>query len=490
MNKRKLIILTAGLFTLCTALFARGDTYIYNYWDEIEKSPDAYRVSHVFYANDLNLDTPLKNPTSLFAFENKIYLCDTDNNRIIEFEYTENKTLLPLKVIDHVNPSPLLEDTSFKGPQDIYVCQDGTMLIADTDNGRVIKTDKDLNVIDVLTEPDDPTYEKDKAFLPTRVIVDPKGRVYVLSKNVNKGFIKYEYDGEFDGYYGATKVMVNAADRIWKKLATEAQKARMVLFVPTEYSNCYMDNEGFIYAVTKSFEEGDLHSGKAKPLRRLNALGNDILINNGYEPPIGDLEWSNAAGIKGSSKFVDVTVLDNEVYFALDETRGRIFAYNNQGYLLFAFGGRGNIDGFFRKPISLEHIGKDIFVTDATNATITVFTPTDYGNLIYKATEQFAVGKYDDSAETWSKVLALNGNYDLAYIGLGKAYLRQKKYKEAMDYFKLKRDRRDYSLAFKYYRKEWVEANFAWIAALIIAIIVIPLIVRWVKRIKWEISTL
>ena len=107
MNKRKLIILTAGLFTLCTALFARGDTYIYNYWDEIEKSPDAYRVSHVFYANDLNLDTPLKNPTSLFAFENKIYLCDTDNNRIIEFEYTENKTLLPLKVIDHVNPSPL-----------------------------------------------------------------------------------------------------------------------------------------------------------------------------------------------------------------------------------------------------------------------------------------------------------------------------------------------------------------------------------------------
>ena len=491
MNRCKLLIITAGLLALCAGLFAKGDTYTYNFWDEIEKSPDTYRVSHVLYASDLGLDKALKNPSSLFADGNTLYLVDTDNNRIIVLEYTKEKTLELIKVIDHVNESPLLMDNNtFRAPQDIFVSEDGFIYIADTQNGRVIKTDKDLNAILVVKEPVDPTYEKDKAYLPVKVIADSTGRVYVLSRNVTKGFLKYEADGSFDGYYGATKVIVSAAERFWKKFATEAQKARMVSFVPTEYSNCYMDKEGFIYAVTKSFEEGDLHSGKAKPLRRLNALGTDILINNGYEPPIGDLEWSNAAGIQGSSKFVDVTVLDNEVYLALDETRGRIFAYNNQGYLLFAFGGRGNIDGFFRKPASLEHIGKDLFVVDSTNATITIFTPTDYGNLIYRATEQFAVGAYDDSADTWSKVLALNGNYDLAYIGLGKSYLRQKKYKEAMEYFKLKRDRLDYSKAFKYYRKEWIEANFAWLAIVVVAIILIPLIIRWVKRIKWEISTL
>ena len=121
MNKSKIILLAACLFTLCAGLFARGDTYIYNFWDEIEKSPDTYRVSHVFYANDLKLDTPLKNPTSLFAYGNSMYLCDTDNNRIIEFEYTENKTLVPLRVIDHVNPSPLIENNRFSGPQDIFI---------------------------------------------------------------------------------------------------------------------------------------------------------------------------------------------------------------------------------------------------------------------------------------------------------------------------------------------------------------------------------
>lgn len=490
MNKRKLIITIASLFTICAGLFAKGDTYTYDYWAEIEKSPDTYRVSHVVYANDLKLDTALKNPASLFAKDNILYVCDADNNRIIVLEYTEKKTLELIKVIDHVNESPLIEDNYFKTPKDVFVADDGTMYIADTDNGRVLKVDSDLNVLDVLKEPDDPTYEKGKAYLPEKVVADPKGRVYVLAKNINKGFLKYETDGSFKGFYGPTKVIVSAFDKLKKKFSTEAQKARMASFVPTEYSNCYMDQEGFIYAVTKTFDDGDLRNGNAAPIRRLNALGNNILIENGWEYVIGDLAWGDAGGVKGASKFVDVTVLEDEIYFAIDETRGRLFAYNNQGYILYAFGGRGNVDGFFRKPVSLEHIGKDLFVLDALNASITVFTPTDYGNLIYKATEQFAVGKYDDSAETWAKVLAQNGNYDLAYIGLSKAYLRQHKYKEAMEYAKLKRDRREYSKAFKYYRKEWVEANIGWITALIIAIIVIPLIVRWVKKIKWEISTL
>ena len=489
MNKRKLLIIL-GLLVLSAGLFAKNETYTYDFWEDPEMSPDAYRVSHVLYADDLKLDVPLKNPQSIFAHNNHIFVADTDNSRIIELEYTEKKTLVPVRIIDQVKESPLLLNNKLNRPYDVYVDKKENLYIADTDNGRVIKTDKDLNVIHVYIEPDDPTYEKDKAFLPVKVLADDKGRVFILSRNGNKGFFKYEYDGTFDGFFGATKVIVSAADRLWKKFATEAQKARMQLFVPTEYSNCYMDNEGFIYAVTKSFDDSALFSGAAKPIRRLNALGNDILIQNGYEYVVGDLQWGNAAGIVGFSKMVDITVLDNEVYLALDENRGRIFAYDNQGYLLFVFGGRGNIDGFFRSPSAMDHIGKDIFVVDAVNAAITVFTPTEFGNLIYTATEQFGVGEYDASAETWAKVLQYNGNYALGYIGLGKSYLRQKKYKEAMEYFKLKRDSRDYSKAFKYYRKEWVESHFAIIVVILLAIVLIPMFVRLIKRIKWEIRSL
>ena len=490
MMRRKIILMIAGLFTLCAGLFAKGDTYIYDYWGEMEKSPDVYRVSHVVYADDLNLSTPLKNPTSLFTYGNSLFVVDTDNNRIIELEYTAKKTLAYKRVIDSV----ITNDDSvgtFDGPRDIFVNNDGTMFIADTNHGRVLKVDENLNVIFTLKEPDDPTYEEGKAFLPEKVVADSKGRAYVAARNINKGFLKYEYDGTFQGFFGANEVVYDVKDLIWKKLATQAQKEKMVLFVPVEYSNCYMDNEGFIYAVTKTFDWWDLRSDRAKPIRRLNALGKDILVKNAEDqPPIGDLVWGNAAGISDPSKFTDITVLENNVYLAIDESRGRVFAYNDQGYLLFAFGGRGNVDGFFRKPASIEHIDKDLFVLDSLNASITVFAPTDYGKLIYQATEQFACGEYDESAETWSKVLEYNGNYDLAYIGLGKSCLRQKKYKEAMKYFKVKRDRRDYSKAFKYYRKEWIENNIGWMVGLLIVIIVLSLVFKIVKKIKWELETL
>ena len=130
--KRKILLTITLLFTLCSALFAKADTYTYNFWDEIEKSPDTYRVSHILYASDLGLDKALKNPSSLFADGNTLYLVDTDNNRIVVLEYTEKKTLELIKVIDHVNDSPLLEDTSFSSPQDIFVSRDGFIYIADT----------------------------------------------------------------------------------------------------------------------------------------------------------------------------------------------------------------------------------------------------------------------------------------------------------------------------------------------------------------------
>ena len=124
------------------------------------------------------------------------------------------------------------------------------------------------------------------------------------------------------------------------------------------------------------------------------------------------------------------------------------------------------------------------------NASLTVFTPTEYGSLIYEATELYAIGDYDASADTWAKVLEQNGNYDLAYIGLGKASFRQEEYKEAMDYFRLKRDKRNYSKAYMYYRKEWMEKNLGWVVAFIVIIILVPLLIKWGMKISRELKSL
>ena len=133
-------------------------------------------------------------------------------------------------------------------------------------------------------------------------------------------------------------------------------------------------------------------------------------------------------------------------------------------------------------------MGKDLIVLDQNEANITIFKPTEYGNLIYAASEDYLKGDYDGSAEKWEEVLKHNANYNLAFIGIGRSLMRQEKYKEAMDYFEMAHDRDNYGRAFRQYRKIWVEENIGWMIAVIAALLIIPLIIRMVKKKRMEVE--
>ena len=85
--------------------------------------------------------------------------------------------------------------------------------------------------------------------------------------------------------------------------------------------------------------------------------------------------------------------------------------------------------------------------------------------------------------------MKMNGNYDLAYIGIGRTLLRQKNYKEAMKYFELKYDAQNYSKAFKQYRKQWVEEHIALIVIVLLLLFLVPLSIGKIKKIRYEIDT-
>ncbi len=461
-------------------------TYTYDFWGDFRESPDAYRVKTIISTASLGLEVTLKSPQGLFVQGDDIYVCDTGNNRILHLEHKGDGYTLKRIISSFTGDiSPL----TFSSPQDIFVNGAGEMFICDTQNGRVLKLDKDLNFIRAFTKPTDATFDQSLSFLPTKVVSDSVGRVFILGKNVNKGLIKFENDGRFTGFVGASEAKYSWYDYIWKTVfSTAAQRAQQAAFVPTEYENISMDSHGFIYAVTTVFAEGDLINDKAKPIRRLNSLGADILIKNGEYPPIGDLDWSDAYAYTGFSKLTDITVFDNDVYVALDRTRGRLFGYDEQGRLLWAFGGMGNMDGYFLKPTAIDRMGFDLLVLDAQDCSITVFTPTPFGTAIFEATNLYQQGKYDESAEKWQAVLLENGNYDLAYIGIGRALMRQENYEQAMAYFKLTRDTDNYSKAFKLYRKQWVEEHIVLIFLLVAAVLVVPLAVGKIKKIKLEVE--
>lgn len=489
--KRLLALVLALLAIACAAAQAAEDgfssvyTYNYDYWGEVRESPNAYRADQVVFSATLDLEKPMLRPQSLFVQGNDLYVVDTGNNRILQLRRGDGGFSLT-RIIDQVNGA---EPAGFDAPGDVFVDEKGSIYVADTNHNRVVLMDRDLNLVREYVKPEDSTFEQNLSFLPSKVVADVAGRVYALATNVNKGLVKYEADGTFTGFIGANQVKYNLWDYVWKAfLSSREQRAQMASFVPTEYENICIDSEGFIYATNIVFSEYDLISDVAKPIRRLNGIGNDILIKNGKYPPIGDVQWVEGNLDYGPSKLKDVTVLDNDIYVAVDKTRGRVFGYDSQGILLWAFGTKGNHVGAFLSAVSIEHMGKDLLVLDENECSITVFSPTEYGELIYLANDQYLKGRYEESADTWREVLKLNANYDPAFIGIGRSLLREEQYGEAMRYFKMAHDRENYGHAYRYYRKESVEKRVGWIVAVIAALLIVPLILRQVKKMKMEVE--
>jgi tetratricopeptide (TPR) repeat protein len=116
--------------------------------------------------------------------------------------------------------------------------------------------------------------------------------------------------------------------------------------------------------------------------------------------------------------------------------------------------------------------------------------PYLYEPWFFRGVAKFYLDDWMGAENDCSEAIRLNPYISGQYELRGLCRLRQKKYKEAMDCFKVKRDRRDYSKAFKYYRKEWIEKNIGWMVGLLIAIIVLSIVVKIVKKIKWELNTL
>jgi len=477
---KKIFLLLFVLFSFLPGfeLYTEPSNYTYNYdfWFEQVASPDAYRVGAFILGTTLGIDH-FRDPQGLFIRENRIYICDSGNNRIINLEAQENGEHTVIKIVTSVVINGAA--SNFNYPMDIFENRNGDLFIADTNNNRVLILDNNWNFKSAIYKPDDESFGEFTDFLPAKLIVDFANRLFVQARNINKGLMEFDSRGEFSGYMGANKVDVSPLDYIWKLLSTQAQRERMDLFIPTEYSNLAIDNDGFIYVTNAS--------GQTDPVRRLNAMGQDILIRNGYEEPVGDLSFFDAGGISGRSRFIDVVSFNNDSYACFDRTRGRIFLYDFQGNLLYAFGGIGSREGRFIQAVALDRLGDSLYALDSRSAALTRFDLTAYGELINLALNEYRAGRYETSAAVWEEVLKMNGNYDLAYIGIGRAALRQGDYQKAMKYYKLKHYREGYGKAFQLYRKQWMEKNLWKILLILGILIILPSAVRFSFKLAKEI---
>ena len=426
----------------------------------------------------------LSSPSGVtFAKDGSLYICDTGNARIIRFEADENGQYVCVRIFE--KPAGLDE------------------LLASDDNSGSISADTTA-----APEEDDGSddsegggtgenKDNDSQYKPLKVAIADGGNMYVVSKGNHKGLIELSSDGSFTKFTGATKVKQTLSNLL-RRILSDAQKEGLTLNLSTEYSNVTLDGDGMIFGTINALEAQDLWnhfisgSELGAPIKRIAPTGSDILKRNDDYPPSGDASYS-ALERKQFSSMVDIAVASDGIYSALDNNKGRIFTYNNEGELLFIFGAKGSSEGAFTTPVAINLLPfaavEDGIVTaddpeaetykqmimavlDSTTAQITLFKPTEYGKLIRSATMCQQNRQYDEAVEKWNKVLDQASNSRLAYKGIGRIQYVRGQYEEACKSFERAYDQSEYGTAYAKLRNERMETAMPWVMTALVVLVV------------------
>jgi tetratricopeptide (TPR) repeat protein len=447
-------------------------TYNYDYWEDIYYTPAAYIPDGNISGSGLGLDGNFTNPQDMFvAADGKVYIADTGNNRIVIL----NSDMVLDKIIDSFDNSGA-QDT-FRAPYGVFVTEDNELYIADTDNRRVVALKADGSLLKIIQNPTSEVLEEGFVFSPLKVAVDYADRVYVIAKNMFQGIMAFDENSNFTGFSGTIKVTISAYEKLWRRLSTKAQRQGQAQFIPTEFTGVDMAPDGFIYAT-------NVDADGQQSIRRLNPKGQDVIKKKRNGTLSGDLFSSMFGEYAGSSRIADVVYRGNGIYSVIDVTRGRIFTYDDEGNLLYVFGGRGSQEGTFKSPVAIEEKEDKILVLDSYRGEIMSFIATRYGKLINEAVSLRYDGDEASAVAIWEEVLKLDGNFELAYVGIGKSYLASGENKKAMEYLKLGMDREYYSIAYKRYRDDILKDNLGYILTAAAVLVIAYIVRRIVERNK------
>ena len=412
---------------------------------------------------------------------NYIYLLDSGNSRVVVLDNNYQF----VRVIDSIkNGEEALDLSSANG---LYVTNSGAIYIADSTKQYVVVANADGIVKKIITKPDSPIIPDNLEFKAIKVVEDKDGFIFVLCKGVYYGALVFTQDYEFSGFFGANQTSATVFDAIKNffvnTLKSEAQYEFSLRELPYEFDDIY-EKGGFIYTATANSE-----SGKGQ-IRKLSYSGINILNRDGDSAD--NFAFGNGETIQlidrttAIEHFSAVAVDDKGYIYALDSTYGRVFVYDTGCNLVTAFGGGkglGEQVGTFKNATELAINGKDILVVDSHTNSLTVFTLTDFGKLLFSAMEKTNNGDFEGAYPLWLNVKEQDGYNQLAYVGIANYYISIEDYKSALEYAKLGYERDIYERAFEQVRLNLLSENFAIIFIVaIIAIIGIIVYLVWRKK--------
>ncbi len=442
---RAVIVLLLAVFAVCC--FARtgevsADTPYKTYTVDGYGSTIETQTAYLPYTTITKIgEENLKQPTDFTLLDDGyIYILDSGNKRV---------------VVSDMNAELVMTfgEGILNSPRGIFVTEDHTCYIADHGAKSIFVFDKDGNLINTYGKPDSAMYGESQDFKPLKIVVNSFGTMYVISESNTNGIVEISpvEGGTFLGYFGTNSTRASLWTIIWRAILTEAQRAKMLPNIPATPDNLAIDDKGIIYTVTRGEKTG--------ALKRLNIAGVNMIEPDAYE----DLPAAVAVG-------------NHDNAFVAAQS-GYIYEYNNDGDLLFVFGGAD--DGEQRIGLSTKveaiQIGTDdkIYVLDSDKAQIQVYTPTEFTGHLHDALYLFSKGRYTESKEPLGKVLEMNNLFDYANMAMAKALYKEGDYEGALKYSKLAKDLDTYSDSFWEIRAAWLKHNLTAVVLIIAGIALI-----------------
>lgn len=455
-------------------------TYTYGKDGYPRTSPTVYTPVMNVDSSYIGLETEIDDPRDLFVGPDEcVYIVDAANSRIV---VTDENYKLKFTIDEFINDQGVPD--KFTNPSGVFA-NEKEIFVCDTDANRIVVFDIDGNFEKILAKPSSALFGENSIYKPVAVAVDQYDRIYVISSTTYQGVIVLTSDGEFTGFIGAQNVVYSAWDVIWRRFQTAEQRKATASYIPTEYNNITVDAEGFIYVTAtanstarqaQQFAQLKNKSNKYSPVRKLNAAGKEVMNRMGYFAPAGEVNVTRST----VSRLIDVAVGPENTWSVIDERRQKVYTYDQNGNLLFAFGDSGGQLGNLSSIEAVTYQGDKMLLLDKSDNFFTVYKRTEYGDILLAAIRNENERKFDQAITYWQEILKRNSNFDLAYIGIGRALSSSGDYKEAMEYFESAYDTTNYSAAFQEVRKQWIEKYF-----IVLPIAVIAFVLLWGRFSKY-----